>query len=732
MTALNQDRRSFIKTTLSASGSLYVVFAVPGCARAMSNGTEGDLKGTTGWQSLYLKVTPENRFHLTFDRVEMGQGVITGQATLFGDEADIDPMAFIMEPAPADAAGRFGMQITGGSTSTKDRGPALRRAGASYRQTLIGVAAKTWGVPLQEVQTSNGRIFHAPSKRNEPYAAFNQQMATATLVEEPALKARSEYKYIGTFDKSVDARDKVTGTPEFGIDLDLPDMRVAIVVRCPVFGGTLKRVNREKILGIPYVEDAFAIPGGVAIVCGKYWQTLKVRAALTTEMIEWDIPQALRVNSTDLFKSYHAELSKEPPKAKHADETVVSAEYEMPFLAHAPLEPQNCAAVFKDGTFEIWAPTQAPQMLQAYAADVAGVAREKVVVHVSKYLGGGFGRRSGLDFGADAVEIAFRVKYPVKVVWSREDDMIHSPMRPMSVHRLDAVVNRQTKQIVSWRHQVAGQSIMSPLVEAGGSLLAPGWLPKFMRKGFASAASGLMDAFDVLPMLTEGAEQAYDFPVKTSLVQMHSAIPVTFWRSVGNSHNGLVVEGFLDEVCHELGEDPFEFRRRLLRKNERALRVLELAAEKANWTAGTPEKGTRALGIAYHFSYKSYAAEVADVEVIDGKIIIHRFVAAIDCGEVVNPEIVKRQMRSGIIFGLTAALHGEITFENGMMQQNNFDSYPLLQLHETPEIDVHIVGSTAGSTGIGEPGYPPSLPAVANAVFRATGKRLRRTPFKLT
>jgi isoquinoline 1-oxidoreductase/isoquinoline 1-oxidoreductase beta subunit len=731
MTNLNQDRRSFIKTTISASGSLYVVFAVPGCARALSNSTSGDLKGTSDWQSLHLKVTADNRFHLTFDRAEMGQGVITGQATLFGDEADIDPMSFIMEAAPADAAGRFGMQITGGSTSTKDRGPALRKAGAAYRRTLIDVAAKAWSVPAQEILTDNGRIFHAPSKRNEPYAAFNQQMATAKLVEEPRLKEPNEFRYIGTFNQSVDARDKVTGAPEFGIDLDLPDMRVAIVLRSPVFGGTLKKFDQEKISKLPYVEDVFAITGGVAVVCGKYWQTLKVRAALTPGMIEWDIPQSLRVNSADLFKAYHESLKNDAPKGGSDDEAVISASYELPFLAHAPLEPQNTAAVFRNGTFEIWSPSQAPQLLQAYAADLAGISRDKVVVHVSKYLGGGFGRRAGMDFGVDAVEIAHKVKYPVKVMWSREDDMTHSPMRPMSVHRLDAVVNRKTKQITSWRHQIAGQSIMSPLVQAGGSLMAPGWLPKFVRRGFASAASGLMDAFDVLPMLKEGAEQAYDFKVETSMKQMESAIPVTFWRSVGNSHNGLVVEGFLDEVIHELGEDPYEFRRKLLHKNARALRVLELAGEKAGWST-PPTQPNRALGIAYHYSYKSYAAEVADVEVKDGKIIIHRFVAAVDCGQVVNPEIVRRQVRSGIIFGLTAALYGENSFVNGEMQQTNYDTYQLLQLQETPAIDVHIVPSTESSTGIGEPGYPPSLPAVANAVFRATGKRLRRTPFQLT
>lgn len=726
---MKQTRRSFIQSSLTASGSLYIAFAIPGGARTLASESDGPNAGN-GFQSLYLKVTPDNQFHLTFDRAEMGQGVITGQATLFGEEADIDPLAFIMEPAPADADSRYGMQITGGSTSTRDRGQELRRAGASYRQTLIAVASHTWGVPASEISTTNGRIMHAATSRNEPYAFFNTKMASVELIDKPILKSPEDFIYIGKFNGTVDADDKVRGLPHFGIDVDLPDMRTAIVIRSPIFGGTLRGFNRDKIKALTYVEDVFEIPSGVAIVCGKYWQALKVRAALTSEMIEWNIPDNLRMDSESLFKNYHATLEKEAPKSEDPDDVVVSAEYELPFLTHAPLEPQNCTAWYQGGRFEIWAPTQAPQMLQSYAADVAGLSRKDVYVHVSKYLGGGFGRRASLDFGTEAIEIAYRVKYPVKVVWSREDDMMHSPLRPMSVHRLDAVVNLKDQKIKSWRHQIAGQSILSPLLKSGGALMAPGWIPKTLRQEFAKLASGAIETFNILPMLAEGAEQAYNFPVETKLKQMHSAIPVTFWRSVGNSHNGFVVEGFLDEVCHAMGEDPYAFRRKLLHKNNRAVTVLDLVAEKAGWDSQIP-KGNRALGIAYHYSYKSYAAEIADVEVLDNKIIVHKFFAAVDCGQIVNPEIVRRQMRSGILFGLTAALHGEITFKDGVMQQQNYDTYPVSQLHETPEIDVYLIDSREGSTGIGEPGYPPALPAIANAVFRITGKRLRRTPFNL-
>ncbi|MBQ49276.1 MAG: hypothetical protein CMP10_18000, partial [Zetaproteobacteria bacterium] len=580
---MKTNRRDFLKAGMSTSGGLVISLVTPAC-KTIDPTVIPSVKNPGVFQTIYLEVTTDNLFYLTFDRSEMGQGIITGQATIFGEEADINPSRFIMRPADADT--RFGVQITGGSNSTKKGWPVWRKAAATYRHALIRLAAKTWEVPVSEITTLDGVLYHHKTNQKMPYSKLNQLVAGSTLVQEPKFKKPVEYRYIGKFDQSVDARDKATGSTDFGIDLELPEMRTAVVIRPAVFGAKLRSADLLAIKALPDVEEAFVIDSGVAIICRKYWQCLAVRPKLTDQMIKWE-EQELKISSQDLYSDYKDELDQNPPSVR-SGQKIVSAEYVLPYLAHAPLEPQNCTAWFKSSDcLEIWAPTQAPTFVRRYAAAVSGLDRSQIIVHVSKYLGGGFGRRGSLDFTAEAIQIALKVRYPVKVLWSREDDMQHSPLRPMSVHRFDAVVDGK---IVSWRHQIVGQSIVQELITEYAGFIGPAWLPSWMGRFLGRGATNLMEWLNFAPLLKEGGVQAYDIDVDFKVIDKKLPIPVSFWRSVGNSHNGFTVEGFLDEICHALHRDPVDFRIELLSKNKRAQNVVKAVAKASSWQETKPAK----------------------------------------------------------------------------------------------------------------------------------------------
>ena len=715
-------RREFIIHSANASGSLLLMGALPSCKS--TSPFEGAVVEDQSLRTLYLEVSPQNTFFLTFDKTEMGQGVITGQATMFGEEADIHPSSFIMRPAPADS--RYGTpshMVTGGSTSTSQRFELLRKVGASYRQSVRQAAASAWGVLVTDIDTDNGYVYHKATKKKAPYAAFNRDVAGLDPNNDPSLKEPKDFKYIGKFNDRVEAREKSTGTPEYGIDFSLPGMKTAIVVRAPTYGAKLKSFDQEAIRKLGAVRDLVPLSSGLAIVCDRYWQCLTIRKRIKPNMLVWDSQNAVSHTTEQLFETYKKEAHLDPA-ALEEGEVLVESEYSLPFLNHAPMEPQNAVGRKDQSKLELWIPTQGPTFIQAYAEKVSSYKLEQIKVNTSKYLGGGFGRRAYLDYGIEIIELTLKLDYPIKLMWSREDDMRHSPLRPMSVHRLQAVVDskKPTEAVKTWQHKIAAESILQQISNDVFPLLMPSWI--------SSMVGGALSLGGINFFAEEGAQQPYSLPYDISSVEQKSSVPVAFWRAVGSSHNGFVVESFTDEVANALGDDPVQFRLKLLQEEPRATEVIKKAAELSNWLA-YPKGGKKALGFAYHFSFKTHCAEVAEVEIIEGKIRVHKVYAVVDCGLTVNPDVVRQQVESGIIFGLTAALHGKIEFKDGKVIQSNFDDYPLLRLSETPEIDVHLMDSKEKPTGIGEPGLPPIAAAVGNGLFRLTGKRHRSLPFKV-
>ena len=726
-------RRDFLQYAMGSGGSLMLFSVLPGCGPKPLL-EDAVAKGEV-FKSLYLEVMADNRFFLSFDKAEMGQGVITGQATLFGEEADIHPATFNMVPAGADAryGTAMGHMITGGSTSTPDRFQTLRLVAAAYRRRVIRAAAAQWQLPLGEIETLDGVVFHKKSGKKAPYAKFNKAIASfeAEDEEEVVLKPKEKWRYIGKFNDSLDARDKATGTNEFGVDFHLEGMKTAIVIRPPAYKGKLKSYKKKAIKSLGPIKDMFPISSGLAIVCDSYWQCLKVKKSLTKDMFTWDNEDASLHNSKDLKVQYQKAVEDDPLEPEEGQKRV-SAQYSLPFLCHAPMEPQNGAGWKRKNRLDFWLPTQGPTFVKAYAAQNSSFDEDDIFVHNSKYLGGGFGRRGQLDYAIEVIELTLKVDYPIKLMWSREDDMQHSPLRPMSVHRLEALVTRGAKReeaeegsatVQEWRHKMAAESIMQEMAHDMFPLL----MPKFASK----MIGGMMDLAGVNPMAEEGAKQPYDLPYDIESIEQESSVPVTFWRSVGSSHNGFVVESFVDEVADALGEDPYSFRMKHLQKAPRAAACLRQAAKMAGWSSYGKKKG-RALGIGYHFSFNTHCAQICEVEVKDGSFRVLKVYAAVDCGIVLNPDIVKKQVASGIIYGLSAALHGKIEFKDGAILQSNFHDYPMLRLSETPDIEVSILPSGKMATGIGEPGLPPIAGAVANALFRATGKRYRDLPFVLS
>ncbi|SMF31027.1 xanthine dehydrogenase family protein molybdopterin-binding subunit [Pseudobacteriovorax antillogorgiicola] len=715
------SRRQMISRGVQGSLILGIPLQLTSCASTGT--TTSDDNGQLSM--LYLQVTPDNEFILTFDKVEMGQGVITGQATMFGEEADISPEQFTFKPATADSryADAGGVQMTAGSSSTYRRWDVLREAGARYRLAIVESASESWGVPTNQISTKEGIVQTTDGKKQEPYAAFNTALANRSLPSAARLKNPKDFRYIGRYSSSVDAREKSYGEAKFGIDMGPSNSKKAIVIRCPVHGGTLKEFDRKSIEGLPEVVNVLPVSGGLAIVCEHYYQTLKVRQSLKSDWIRWDIPKEFEYNSEELFALYRSQLDDDKLESEKG-EILVDATYELPYLAHSPMEPQNCTAWKQGDQLTIWAATQSPTITRNVGAVICGLSRDDVTVHVAKYMGGAFGRRTS-DSTIDACEIASQVDYPVMVIWSREDDTRYSALRPMAVTRMQAVLKQD--KVKTWRYQTVSQSLLQDFIKESGVYALPGWIPTSLASGIGSLVAGTMDTFGAMPIAVTGAEQPYDIPYDTDSELIESPIPTHFWRSVGNSLNGFFVESFIDELAASSSQDPLAFRLKLLEKSPRARKTLETVADLARWSKSKP-RANRALGLAYHYSYRTHCAQITDVSVEGTNIQVHKVWTVVDCGQVVNPHIVEAQVRSSVIYGLSAALRGEITFSNGRVQQENFDSYPLLRLNETPEVITKTIDSQEHPTGIGEPALPALAAAVCNGIYRATGRRIRRLP----
>ena len=710
------SRREFLKSTALVSGGLVVAFCWPGALRRAI--AQQGMGAAMTSPNAFVHIAADNTVTILLKHSEMGQGVWTSLPMVLAEELDCDWANVRAEHAPAAPAyahTAFGMQMTGGSTSTWESFEQLRNAGAMARALLIQAAAAKWNKPAADCRSENGFVICGEQKIS--YGQVADAAAKLPAPSDVKLKDAKDFRLIGKPTRRLDSAAKVSGKAEFGIDVKRPDMLIAVVARAPVFGATLKSFDAAKAKALPGVVDVVQVPSGVAVLAKHFWAAKQGRDAL---VLDWDLGAGASL-STQTMRADYRKLAQTPgAAAKTAGDVdaafkgakVIEAEYEVPFLAHAPMEPLNCTVeIGKDGA-DIYTGTQFQTMDQRTAATILGLKPEQVRVHTT-FLGGGFGRRATptSDFVAEAVQVAKASDKTVKVVWTREDDIHGGYYRPMWVSRLRASLGKDGKP-AAWAHTIVGQSIIA----------GTPFEPMMVKNGVDDTS-------------VEGAADApYLAAVPAHRVDLHSPkspIPVLWWRSVGHSHTGFVVESFVDELAHAAKKDPLEYRRALLPADSRERRALDLAAAKFGW--GKPLPKGHAAGLAVHQSFGSYVAQIAEVSV-DAKnkaIKVHRVVCAIDCGPVVNPLTVEAQMQSGIAYGLSAALHGEITFKDGKVQQNNFNDYPVLRLNEMPKVEVHIVPSTDKMGGVGEPGVPPIAPAIANALFAASGQRLRQLPLRI-
>jgi isoquinoline 1-oxidoreductase beta subunit len=664
----------------------------------------------------FIRIARDNRVFVVVNKSEMGQGVYTSLPMLVAEELECELSSVQVEPAPVEPVYShtiFGIQGTGGSTSILSEWERMRRAGAEAREMLVTAAADSWKVERVSCRAEKGAVVHE-SGRRLTYGELAEKASSGPLPGEVPLKGSDAFKIIGAPTRRLDAAGKVDGKALFGIDVAIPGMLTAVIARPPVFGAKMKSFNAEKARAVPGVREVIEIESGVAVVADTFWPANLGRRALE---VTWD-EGPLAALSTAAMREQYVGLARtpgevarregNPEKAFSGAARLVEAEYEVPYLAHAPMEPLNCVVDLGEGGCEIWTGTQFPGPDRDAAARVLGLAPERVKVHTT-LLGGGFGRRANpqSDFVVEAARVAKAVRKPVKVIWTREDDIKGGYYRPMLCDRIAAALDGDGS-LVAWRHTIVGQSIMK------GTLFEQAFM------------QGKID-----PSSVEGA---HDMPYEVPhiLVDLHTTdmgVPVQWWRSVGHSHTAFVVESFIDEVAHSAGIDPYQFRRGLLAAHPRHRGVLDLAAEKAGWGAPLPQG--RARGLAMHKSFESFVAQVAEVSVgPEGQVRVHRVVCAVDCGQVVNPATIEAQMEGAIVMGLSAALYGAITFEKGRVKQGNFNDYPLLGIGEMPLVEVHIVPSREPPGGIGEPGVPPIAAAVANGIYAATGKRVRRLPLR--
>lgn len=712
-TASMPSRRKFLKDTALLMGGLVIGFYLP-----MRGGRALAAEGAPAQvypPNAFIRIAADESVTIVVNKSEMGQGVYTSLPMLINEELEADWSRIKVEAAPVAAVYNhtgFGMQLTGGSSSVPSSWEQLRRVGASARILLIRAAAQQWGVAESACHAENGQVIHADGRKLS-YGALADAAAKLPLPENVPLKNPKDFKLIGRPVKRLDTPEKINGQAVFGLDVYLPGMLTVLIARSPVFGGKVKRFDATEALKLKGVHGVYQVPTGIAVAASGFWPAKTARDLLE---IEWDAGAGAALSTPKMRADYLA-LAQQPGAVARKDgdaasaikgaAKTISAEYEVPYLAHASMEPLNVVVDLQPDHCTIWTGTQSQTMDRGAAAAAAGLKPEQVEIHTT-FLGGGFGRRANprSDFVIEAVQVAKAVGKPVKVMWTREDDTRGGYYRPMWADHIEAGIDKDGRP-VAWKHTIVGQSIVADTP-----------FEAFLTK----------DGIDVTSV--EGAA-TLPYRIPNLQVELHSPknpVTVQWWRSVGHSHTAFVVETMLDELAHLAGKDPVQYRLDLLPADSRYRGVLQLATEKAGWAKSKLPAG-HAYGVAVHQSFDSYVAEVAEVSLADGKVRVHRVVAAVDCGQVINPDGVAQQIESGIVYGLSAALHGAITLENGRVMQSNFNDYAPLRYSEMPRVEVHIVQIDAPPTGIGEPGTPPIAPAVANAVFALTGKRLRRMPF---
>lgn len=726
------NRRDFLKVSAGTSGSLILSLSLPGCATTQV----GDQSDTGKWKpDAWLELGQDDTIRFTLAHVEMGQGTYTGLTTLIAEELEVEPSAIQPRFAPVATEyrnPRFGLQLTGGSTSIATSWEPLRVAGASARQMLVMAAARVWQVDARECSAHEGRVNHPNGNESLRYGQLVQLAAQEDIRGEVKLKSSSEWKYIGKQNRRLDARAKSTGTAVYGMDVELPDMVYAVVARSPRYGGRAQSFNGDQVRDMPGILDVFKIERGVAIVADKYWQARKAQSAL---VVDWDFADALAWSGDEVFDFYRAAADDDQgvsersegdfEKATEISGQVIKAEYAQPYLAHVTMEPMNATAWYQGGSAEIWASTQAPDLARIAAARMTDLSPDDITVHTT-FLGGGFGRRLSQNYVEEAAALSFHVKRPVKVIWSREEDVKHDMFRPAMLHRMAASMDNG--KLTGWHHQIVGPEILTWFVRNAAPAQYP-WAPKFMYNSLGKV--GLLAEGIATPKDMSAIEGAIGYPYEVANIDIRHThtdpgVPITWWRSVGYSHNGFAVETFMDELAHEAGEDPYQFRRKLVANDPRHLAVLDRAVKLADW--GNPVPEGRARGIALFRSFDTYIAQVVEAGIEGGVIRVYRVSASVDCGQVVNPRIIEDQIEGGILFGLSAALYGDIHFENGEVQESNFHDYKVMRQYDCPDVVVDIVDSQEAPTGVGEPGVPPVIPALGNALFALTGKRQRSLP----
>ncbi len=713
--ALRSTRRDFLKNAGAAGAvALTIGFEWSGSARRAFAGPAAPGAAGVFIPNAFLRIGADNRVTVIAKHVEMGQGAYTGIATIVAEELDADWAQIQVESAPADAKRyanlAFGtIQGTGGSSAMSNSWMQLREAGGKARAMLLAAASKKWKVPVADLSVEKGVVHHAPSKRHANFGSLAAAASALPVPQSVKLKDPKDFRLIGHTAPRVDAPAKSDGSAQFTIDLAMPGMLVALLKRPALFGATVKSFDAAAAAAVPGVVRVVQVPRGVAVVAKSFWAAKQGRDALN---VEWDESNAEKRSSAAIMEEYRRLADQPASSARKEGDAAgaikeaahrVSAAYEFPYLAHAPMEPLDAVVKLSANACEIWAGDQFQTIDQGNAAHAAGLAPSQVSIH-TLYAGGSFGRRAnvGSDYIVEAVSIAKAYGAdgtPIKLQWTREDDIHGGLYRPMYFHKLEAGLSADGR-LTGWRHVIVGQSIM-----AGGPF-----------------AVMIKDGID--PTSVEGAANiAYDIPnIAVDLATTTTGVPVLWWRVVGSSHTAFAVEAFIDEVAHAAGRDPLSFRRNLLEKQPRMRAVLELAAEKAGW--GTPLPPGKGRGIAVAEAFKSFVAQVAEVSVNkDGEVRVDRVVCAVDCGTPINPDIIAAQMEGGIGFGLGAVLYGAITLKDGLIEQDNFNGYRVLRINEMPKVEVHIVASGEPPTGVGEPGVAPVGPAVANAIFAATGKR---------
>ena len=707
------SRRKLLQAGAAAGGGLLLGLSLP-----LSNGVAETADADGFAPNAFIRIAGDGRIVLTMPYVEMGQGTYTSIPMLIAEELEVDLKQVQVEHAPPNEKlyGNpllGGLQATGNSNAVRAAWQPLRQAGAIARTMLVSAAAKRWNVDPASCRAQSGEVRHAPTGRRIGYGALAADAARMPVPESVVLKRAVDFKLIGTPAKRLDAPAKVNGTAVYGIDVRPPGVKIATLAQSPVFGGRVKSVDDAAAKSVKGVRQIVRLDDAVAVVADHMGAAKKGLAAL---VIEWDAGPHAKLNTNEIVGELEKATLDSGAVAQsigNADAamanavTKVEAIYQVPFLAHATLEPMNCTVhVRKDGC-EVWVGSQVMARAQAAAATTAGLPLDKVVVH-NHLIGGGFGRRLEIDGVIRAVEIAKHVDGPVKVVWTREEDIQHDMYRPYFFDRISAGLDDKGMP-VAWNHRFAGSSVIAR------------WAPPLFNNGLD-------------PDTTEGAiDLVYALPnMHVEYVRVEPpGIPTAFWRSVGPSHNVFVTESFMDELAAAAKQDAVAYRLALLDKTPRAKAVLALAAEKAGWGRPLPERVGR--GVSLQFAFASYMAQVAEVGVSkDGTVRVRRVVCAVDCGTVVNPDTVRAQIQSAIMFGVTAALHGEITLQDGRVEQTNFDSYQILRMNEAPAVEVHIVQSPESPGGMGEAGTSAIVPAVTNAIFAATGKRVRKLPIDAT